>query len=116
MIKYAKIIDEETKQCEVGIGTNAKFYKSIGMTEMDVEQAYNGQWYIEGFAPEEPIAEKNEKIRAKRQARFVAESDPIRLDYDEALARSQDNAEELKEQWLASKDKIREELPYVTEK
>ena len=54
MKKYAKIIDEETKLCEVGIGTNVEFYKSIGMTEMDVEQAYNGQWYVAGYAPEEP--------------------------------------------------------------
>lgn len=113
MIKYAKIINEETKQCEVGVGTNAEFYKSIGMSEMEVEQAYTGDWYIKGYAPEEPIAEKNEKIKAERQARYVAESDPLRLDYDEALARGQDNAEELKEQWLASKDKIREELPYI---
>ena len=110
---YAKIINEETKQCEVGIGTNSEFYKSIGMTEMDVEQAYNNQWYIKGYAPKESIAEKNEKIRAERQSRYVIESDPIRLDYDEALARKQDNVEELKEQWLASKDKIREELPYI---
>lgn len=113
MLKYAKITNEETKQCEVGVGTNAEFYKSIGMTEMEVEQAYTGDWYVKGFAPEEPIAEKNENIRQKRQERYVAESDPLRLDYDEALARGQDNAEELKEQWLASKDKIREELPYI---
>lgn len=110
---YAKIINEETKQCEVGVGTNVEFYKSIGMTEMDVEQAYDGQWYLKGYAPEESIEEKNEKIREERQERYVVESDPLRLDYDEALARGQDNAEELKEQWLASKDKIREELPYI---
>lgn len=110
---YAKIINEETKQCEVGTGTNETYYKSIGMVDMDVEQSYTGDWYVKGFAPEEPVAERNEKIRAKRQARYIAESDPIRLDYDEALARGQDNAEELKERWLASKDKIREELPYI---
>lgn len=113
MIKYAKIINEETKQCEVGTGTNEKYYKSIGMVDMDVEQSYTGDWYVKGFAPEEPVAERNEKIRAERQARYIAESDPIRLDYDEALARGQDNVEELKERWLASKDKIREELPYI---
>ena len=41
---YAQIIDEETKQVNIGTGTNTTFYKSIGMTEMEVEQAYNGQW------------------------------------------------------------------------
>ena len=54
MQKYAKVINEVTKQCEIGLGTNAKYYKSIGMEEMDVEQAYNGQWYLEGYAPQKP--------------------------------------------------------------
>ena len=49
---YAKIINNETKQCEVGLGTNSAFYKSIGMTEIEVEQAYDGQWYLKGYAPE----------------------------------------------------------------
>ena len=52
MLKYAKIINQETKQCEVGIGTNADFYKSIGMSEMEVEQAADGIWYVLGYAPE----------------------------------------------------------------
>lgn len=61
MLKYAKVINKQ-KQCEVGLGTNAEFYKSIGMEEMKVEQAYNGNWYIAGFAPQEPESEKNKKI------------------------------------------------------
>ena len=60
MIKYAKIINEETKQCDVGIGTNVEFYKSIGMSEMDVEQAYTGDWYVAGFAPQKPAPSKEE--------------------------------------------------------
>lgn len=59
MIKYAKVINNETKQCEVGTGTNAEFYKSIGMSEMDVEQSYNGQWYLQGYAPKK-VATKAE--------------------------------------------------------
>lgn len=47
MIKYAKIINEQTGLCEVGLGTNAEFYKSIGMTELDVQQSdIDGQWYL----------------------------------------------------------------------
>jgi hypothetical protein len=60
-----------------------------------------------------PVDYKNERIRQQRQARYVSESDPLRLDYDEALARGEDDAEEKKQAWLSSKDKIREELPYV---
>ena len=61
------------------------------------------------------IAAQNEQIRQQREARFIAESDPLRMDYDEALARGQDNAEELKQIWLASKDVIRADLPYIVE-
>ena len=113
MLKYAKIIDENLKICQVGTGTNSKFYESIGMTEMEVEQAYNGTWYVLGYAPNPTIDEQNEKIRQQRQERYEIESDPLRLDYDEALARGEETAEQLKTDWLASKDKIREELPYI---
>lgn len=66
MIKYAKIENEETKEVSVGVGTNTEFYKSIGMTEMDVEQAYNGQWYVKGYAPAEPETEIQIRVREIR--------------------------------------------------
>ena len=113
MKKYAKIIDETTKLCQVGDGTNIEFYKSVGMIEMEVEQAYNGGWYVAGYAPQPSIEYQNEQIRKQRQSRYMMESDPIRLDYDEALARGESNAEQLKQDWLASKDKVRKELPYI---
>lgn len=65
MKAYAKVIDEETKLCQVGLGTNAEFYKSIGMSEMDVEQAWDGGWYLTGFAPEKP-APTHEDINRMR--------------------------------------------------
>ena len=54
MKKYAKIINQETNQCDIGLGTNLKFYETIGMSEMDVEQSYNGNWYVKGYAPLKP--------------------------------------------------------------
>lgn len=62
MIKYAKLINEETKQCEVGLGTNTTFYQSLGMTEQDVEQAYTGDWYLKGYAPVKPSETLEEKL------------------------------------------------------
>ena len=108
---YAKIINKETKACEVGIGTNTDFYKSIGMSEMDVEQGFDGNWYIKGYAPKETVEHKNEQIRLQRQSRFATEADPLKLDYDEAVARGEEQAEEKKQAWLAKKDEIRKELP-----
>ena len=114
MLKYAQIIDEQTKRCDVGTGSAVEYYKSIGMTEQDVEQAYDGQWYIAGYAPEAPAA-THDDIKAQRQIRFTEEADPIRYEYDEALARGEEAAEELKAAWLAKKDEIRADLPYPDE-
>lgn len=50
--KYAKIENEETKAVSVGIGNNEDYYKSIGMVKMDVEQSYDGNWYVAGYAPQ----------------------------------------------------------------
>lgn len=68
MLKYAKITNQETKQCEVGIGTNVEFYKSIGMTDMDVEQGYDGAWYVKGYAPSKPMDVLAQEKRAERNA------------------------------------------------
>ena len=76
MKKYAKVINEETKQCDIGDGTNTAFYQSIGMIEMDVEQAYNGSWYIQGYAPVKPEPTKEEQQKAREEA-YKAKVDPI---------------------------------------
>ena len=44
--------DENTKKCTlVGTGSNEDFYKSIGLEDLEVEQAYNGDYYLKGYAP-----------------------------------------------------------------
>lgn len=90
MKKYAKIINEETKLCEVGEGTNSAFYQSIGMVEMEVEQAYDGAYYVAGYAPQQPLEElkqlkKDEINKARDEAEQggfeyrgkVFDSDPV---------------------------------------
>ena len=55
MQKYAKIVNEETGACIVGLGDGeeaAEYYESQGMTLMDVEQAASGGWYLAGMAPQ----------------------------------------------------------------
>lgn len=89
--------------------------QSKGYPLVDVEIGYDGILYEVGYAPQPSTEYLNEQIRKQRQARYVAESDPIRLDYDEALARNDESAETLKQEWLESKDKIRQELPYIEE-
>lgn len=64
MKMYAKIVNQETKQCDVGLGTNIEYYKSIGMTEQEVEQGYDGQYYLKGFTPAKPEPTTQEKVNA----------------------------------------------------
>lgn len=71
MKKYALIIDEETKACQVGLGDNVEFYQSLGFEEMEVEQAWNGDWYVLGYAPKKPLeAYKQEKLNELRTLKY----------------------------------------------
>ena len=79
MLKYAQIVNEETKQCNVGTGTDDAFYQSIGMTQMDVEQAYNGYWYVLGYAPEKPQEIKEQEVRQVRNNYLKDFVDPLQL-------------------------------------
>ena len=79
MLKYAKIENEETKQVSVGLGTNTDFYKSIGMSEMNVEQAYNGSWYLVGYVPEKPQEEKEKDVRNVRNHYLEEYVDPYQM-------------------------------------
>ena len=66
MIKYAKILNQETGLCEVGTGTNSKFYQSIGMTEMDVQQSdIDNNWYLSEKCPMKTDEEKEREERER---------------------------------------------------
>ena len=67
MIKYARITNQETGLCEVGLGTNTSFYQSIGMTPLDVQQSdIDGSWYLADKCPmktdEQKELEEKERI------------------------------------------------------
>ena len=82
MLKYAKVIDNQAKLCEVGLGTDSEFYLSVGMTEQDVEQAWDGNWYLAGFAPQKPTPTDAEII-ATREQLYASISDPLFASYDQ---------------------------------
>ena len=70
-------MNNETKKCQVGLGTNVPFYQSIGMVQMDVEQAYDGAWYVVGYAPQEP----EKSYIEKRLAEYPPISDQLDMIY-----------------------------------
>lgn len=89
-MKYAKIINDITKQCDVGIGTDSTFYESIGMELYEVEQGYDGNWYVLGYAPVKPVElvfeEKLKQAKINRASsvnNITVEVDGMLFDGDE---------------------------------
>lgn len=71
MLKYAKVINEETKLCEVGLGSNTQFYKSIGMKKQNVEQSdIDGGWYLKEYCPHKTEEQKAQEREAKFNKEF----------------------------------------------
>ena len=105
MLKYAKIINEETKSCSVGLGTDTEYYQSIGMTEMDVEKAWDGNWYLTGHVPPKPEPTLEEQVIAlehkyemnRWQREGILAEGSLYSDYAKAKAQEiEDLAEELR--------------------
>lgn len=121
MIKYAKVIDEKTRQCIVGAGTNAEFYEKNGMTEQDVEQCeWNGAWYLVGYVPQEPEEHAKQKrieelkqqlkeldTKSARSIRAILAETATEDDRD-FLANLESQAEELRRQIKELQDTLGE--------
>ena len=118
MLKYAKVINEQN-QCEVGLGTNSAFYQSIGMTEMEVEQDYAGNWYLAGYAPAKPEPTK-EEISILREQAYIQEVDKItchinRLKDEEQTPEVIAEIASLVEERKAKVEEIKQRYPYPVE-
>lgn len=94
MIKYAKIVNEETGLCEVGIGTDAEFYQSIGMIELDVELSdVNNNWYLAEKCPMKTDEQKEQEEKERIAKFYLTGADVERgiyqakgMDFDDILA------------------------------
>ena len=68
MFKYAKVINNETGLCNVGVGTNVAFYKSIDMVELDVQQSdIDGAWYLKDKCP---MKTEQEKLKQAKETKL----------------------------------------------
>lgn len=108
MLKYATIINSDTKQCDIGFGTNIKYYKSMGMAEQEVEQGYDGNWYLKGYAPQKPqsIVNEEEIVEYKK---FLADTDYVVVKIAEAISSEDDElVRELKRKYAEILIKRRE--------
>ncbi len=81
MIKYCKIINEEKGLVEIGTGTNTNFYKSIGMTQLDVQQSdIDGAWYLTDKCPM-----KTDEQKAQEEAQRIAMLNLTAADVERAI-------------------------------
>ncbi len=84
MIKYAKVINENTGLCDVGLGTNATFYTSIGMISLDVEQSeIDNQWYLAEKCPHYTEAELVEQERNRLDMLSLTKADVLLALYED---------------------------------
>lgn len=109
MEKYARIIDEQTKEVQIGIGCPDAYYIEICMEIMDVEQAYNGKWYVKGYAPAEPEPTE-EDIKQRRIAelkQMLSDTDYVVIKIAEGAATVEDYADVIAQR-QAWRNEIRE--------
>lgn len=75
MICRYKIYNPKTHEVLIAVGDNIPFFDSMGYTEVgEVEQAYDGRYFIAGYAPTKPQEEIEKQVRAERDRR-LAETD-----------------------------------------
>lgn len=71
VFKYVKVVDA-SNACVVGVGNDGAFYEAQGFERRNVEQAWDGSWYLEGHVPQKPAAAAAGEIRAERDRRLSA--------------------------------------------
>ena len=96
---YYKLLDNETYEVLVGIGDDVEFFISFGYTQYgEVEKAYNGKWYLNGYAPEETadeIAVREAKARIASAEENLRLTDYIGVKIAEGAATREEYAEQL---------------------
>lgn len=106
MLKYAMIINEETNECNVGIGTNVQFYISLGMKELDVDLSEkDNKWYLSEYCPHY-TEEELKQIEAERIANLTCTKrvlvmmlEELGLDYYEQIEPLIKNNRDARLQW-----------------
>ena len=75
MIKYAKILDEETKKVDIALGDDIQIYEKLGFTSQDVEQSdIDGQWYLSGYVPMKTDEQKAQERQKEFNNNFIITS------------------------------------------
>lgn len=100
MLKYCKVIDENTKLVLVGLGNDEDYYISHGFVKKEVELSYDASYYLKGYAPQKSAEDLklSEKIRLKQEleANFY-EKYPLYKQCNIAIYGSEEERQKFKE-------------------
>lgn len=69
--KLCKVINETTNEVIVANEKQEDIFKKEGFQYQEVEQAYNGYWYLVGYAPQKSQEEKEKDVRSVREQYFA---------------------------------------------
>ena len=97
------IYDKQTKAVtQYAVGTDAEYFKSLGMTDEEVEKDYKGQLWLKGYAPSKPQEEIDlENIQTKLNE-LNQQLSELKENYVSAILSGQnDVALRIKEQYQA---------------
>jgi hypothetical protein len=115
---FIKETDKETgKVLEYFSGTDFVWAKEQGFYEEEVEQAYNGTWYVAGHAPEKPLP-TFEEISSLREKAYEKEVDKLHAQKNRKMVLgtwTQEDEEEYIKEVKARSESIAERYPYPQE-
>lgn len=94
MIKYAKLVNEETGLVQIGFGDGVEYYQSIGMEEMDVQQSdIDNKWYLAEKCPMKTDEQKEQEEKERIAKLFLTGADVERgiykakgMDFEDIIA------------------------------
>ena len=84
--------------------------------ENDIEKAYTGEYYLVGFAPQQPVEEKNAQTKETRANLYAELIDPLHAEKQRKVVIgtwTEADEAEYTEQVKALTAKIQEENPYI---
>lgn len=101
MFKYAKIVNSDTGLCSVGLGSNEKYFKSVGMKLLDVEQSdIDFQWYLIDKCPMKTDKQKETDEIEKQINKINEELSDLDIKRIRAICEPEIRNEETGETWL----------------
>ena len=78
-MKFFENISKKLVSVVVSENPDIPYFESRGFTLQEVEEAYDGSWYLEGYAPVKPVEEMQAEVRAVRNQYLETYVDPKQL-------------------------------------